>query len=500
MSEQGAVSGGLAKLVEIVHSPPGADWNERNREAFGALFGAPSGRYRKDAEKLVTVRAPYFEGDSGVPFAALIHPSNPTSGPYGGMSFVLFPGEEEPCLIAMVVGTHGLAPDEAILGRPGHARKMQAIARWLNRAFGKGRQVAWAKQDPTRVDIDMPDALRRDWSAYRRIFERYGKVIYAAYKPSQDRQATAQALAAFLDVMFEERGQAPLAGQTSHAQEIRASWFAHLMPSVTRQEVLGLLNRRRFVILEGPPGTGKTLLAWQILREEYGGRGRSIQFHPGITYENFVGGLAPIHTDGALGLHFAPVPGFLMEAAAAALEEPDRPYLLLIDEINRADLSKVLGEAIHLFEADPGFDRIVDLAYDFGPPFHRSLRLPRNLHLLGTMNSADRSIAIVDVAVRRRFAFVTLWPSSEVVAGHGCAAGQRAFERLISIFVEHASEEALALAPGHSYFLEKDERKLPERLRTELAPLLREYLAQGYVTGFAEEIRSYLQWLDSLGT
>lgn len=129
MSARDASSGGLSPLVEIVHSTAGQNWTERNREAFAALFGAPAGRYRKDAEKLVSLRAPSFDGDSGVAFAALIHPANPTSGPYGGMSFVLFPADSEPCLLAMVVGTHGLAPDEGILGRPGHARKMQAIAR-----------------------------------------------------------------------------------------------------------------------------------------------------------------------------------------------------------------------------------------------------------------------------------------------------------------------------------------------------------------------------------
>ena len=116
----------------------------------------------------------------------------------------------------------------------------------------------------------------------------------------------------------------------------------------------------------------------------------------------------------------------------------------------------------------------------------------------GTMNSADRSIAIVDVAVRRRFAFVSLWPSFEVVAEHGCPLSQRAFRELVSIFVEHAPDEALALVPGHSYFLGKDEDQARINLRTSLAPLLSEYLAQGYVSGFAESIRGYMQWLESL--
>jgi 5-methylcytosine-specific restriction protein B len=114
------------------------------------------------------------------------------------------------------------------------------------------------------------------------------------------------------------------------------------------------------------------------------------------------------------------------------------------------------------------------------------------------MNSADRSIAIVDVAVRRRFAFVRLWPRMQVVEQHGCELTQKAFRDLTSIFVEHASDDALSLVPGHSYFLAEDEADARSNLRTNLAPLLAEYLVQGYVTGFAESIRSYLQWLDSL--
>jgi 5-methylcytosine-specific restriction protein B len=114
------------------------------------------------------------------------------------------------------------------------------------------------------------------------------------------------------------------------------------------------------------------------------------------------------------------------------------------------------------------------------------------------MNSADRSIAIVDVAVRRRFAFVSLWPRMSVVEQHGCATMQNAFKELISIFIEHAADDAFPLVPGHSYFLESDESRAKQSLQVNLAPLLEEYLAQGYVGGFAGPIRGYLQKLRSL--
>jgi 5-methylcytosine-specific restriction protein B len=187
-----------------------------------------------------------------------------------------------------------------------------------------------------------------------------------------------------------------------------------------------------------------------------------------------------------------------MQAAVDAAKDRGTPYLLDIEEINRADLSKVLGEAISLLEPKIERPREIELQHDFGPPFHRILSLPENLHIIGTMNSADRSIAIVDVAVRRRFAFVSLWPQMKVVEENGCKLMQDAFKELVSIFIEHAASDAFNLVPGHSYFLESDERKARESLKVNLAPLLEEYLAQGYVSGFAESIRNYLQWLRGL--
>ena len=483
-------------LVDIIHHPP-QNWTDANKAAFEKLFGAPEGRFPKAAEKTMTVRAPEFSSETGVPFAAYIHPSNPTRGAYGGLSFVIFPVPDAPCLVGLGVGTQGLVPDENVLGRPGHARKVRAIANWLNREFGGGSQISWAKQDPTRTDITVPDELQQKWSAYRSVFDRYGKEMYILFRPSSDTNATTEAVKALLDLVFSERGYPPMAGSLVDYDQIRTKWFDQLMPAVGPVQVKEILDERRFVILQGPPGTGKTRMATDLLADHYGGNGRTIQFHANTTYESFVGGLAPVRGDGMLGLQFAPVMGFLMDAAKKAAEDP-RPYLLHIDEINRADLSKVLGEAIFLLETKTDRERTVALAYDFGEPFRRTLHLPKNLHILGTMNSADRSIAIVDVAVRRRFGFLSLWPQMSVVEKHGCQLMQNAFRDLVSVFVEHASDDAFNLVPGHSYFLESDDIRARSNLKVNLAPLLEEYLAQGYVGGFAEPIRGYLQWVRSL--
>ena len=100
------------------------------------------------------------------------------------------------------------------------------------------------------------------------------------------------------------------------------------MPVTTRDDVVGLLKTRRYVIIQGPPGTGKTRMAREMLAEDYAGIGQTIQFHPNTTYENFVGGLAPVQEstsgNGALGFRFAPKPGFLIEAAAQSLRRTRR--------------------------------------------------------------------------------------------------------------------------------------------------------------------------------
>ncbi|MCA9843377.1 MAG: AAA family ATPase [Dehalococcoidia bacterium] len=487
----------MEQLVDLLYRPHDETWHGDAELAFEALFGGGN-RYPETALKReVQIRAPRLDSD-GAPFAALINHAAPNAGAYGGMSFVVFPSVSGSTCFGLVVGTQGLSPDEDVLTRPGHARRTQAIARWLNREFGHGDLVAWAKQDPVRIDQPLPGSVA-SWlgESLAATSKKYGDVMYAMSLVTPDRVLTTIALKAMLDVFMAGHGVATLKPERKEAAEIEASYMAHLMPDLTGSELASMLATRRFVVVEGPPGTGKTRMAIDLIDNHYVGNGTSIQFHPNTTYEAFIGGLSPQSAHGPTGLSFYPKPGALLTAIAAARATPERPYLLHIDEINRADLAKVLGEAIYLFEPKADAARSITLEHQFLGADGQVVEMPENLHVLGTMNSADRSVAILDLAIRRRFAFVSLWPQKTVVNELACDLMKDAFDRLLNIFVDHASGEAMSLMPGHSYFLEQDTDRAKLALQTELQPLLTEYLAQGYVAGFAGEIAGYLQWIDA---
>ncbi|HEY4238325.1 MAG TPA: AAA family ATPase [Kofleriaceae bacterium] len=483
-------------IVALAYTPRD-QWEAIARTAFSEDLGQRYVRVKdltekRNDERRFQLRVNADAKEGALPFAALLPPDQDLSGRYGGMSFVMFPADKpgDPAILSMGVGSSGLAPDEAILGRPGHGRKCAAIAAWLNSRLPG---AAWAKRDPVRIDLGLPRSLTDRLQPWQNALRDYGALLYATFVPPTERTAetdavVADAITAFVDLFFDERRIAIKKDFQQDAERIRRAWMSRVLPGTTDQAVCDLLEQRRFVIVEGPPGTGKTELTSRVLADRYAGRGEVIQFHPGTTYESFIGGLAP-HDGGALGFTFRPVRGHLMNAALAAAANPTQPYLLVIDEINRADLSKVLGEAIYLFEPDKP-DREITLAHEF-ERVGRKLKLPANLHVLGTMNSADRSIAILDVAVRRRFAFVPLWPQTSVVEAHAGPILQRSFHELLMLFVEHASDDALPLTLGHAYFLGGD-NVAHTRLATSVRPLLEEYLAQGYVAGFADEVRAYI--------
>ena len=180
-------------------------------------------------------------------------------------------------------------------------------------------------------------------------------------------------------------------------------------PDRLRMVIHGLEDKGQ-VIFQGPPGTGKTYVARRIAQwyQAQGGNYRIVQFHPSYTYEDFVEGFRPFLTEaGQAGYQLARGP--LRRMAEQAQDNPDARFILVIDEINRGNLSKILGELYFLLEYR---DEEIDLQYS-----PEQFRLPKNLWLIGTMNTTDRSIALVDAALRRRFYFFGFYPDEPPIQG-----------------------------------------------------------------------------------
>ena len=218
------------------------------------------------------------------------------------------------------------------------------------------------------------------------------------------------------------------------------------------EEIDALLEEKRQVIFQGPPGTGKTYAARAIARhlatrEE---RVTLVQFHPSYAYEDFIQGYRPTPHGGTVGFELRDGP--LLRAAEQAREEPGAKHFLIIDEINRGNLAKVFGELYFLLEYR---DEAMRLQYS-----DEAFSVPRNLYIIGTMNTADRSIALVDLALRRRFAFVRFDTGEEPIEGllrRWLKANEPAAEWAADIV-----DKANALlndrdgAVGPSYFMKKD--------------------------------------------
>ncbi|MBV1777598.1 AAA family ATPase [Paeniglutamicibacter sp. ABSL32-1] len=183
------------------------------------------------------------------------------------------------------------------------------------------------------------------------------------------------------------------------------------MESAWLQKQLDLIERRRQIILFGPPGTGKTFVALTLAAHIAGDDRYTeiVQFHPSYSYEDFFQGYRPItSTSGTLTYELTDGP--LRRIVDQAVKNPEYNYVLVIDEINRGNLAKIFGELYFLLEYR---DKPIKLQYSKDD--EDAFILPRNLFLIGTMNTSDRSIALLDAAMRRRFSFVELHPEKQPV-------------------------------------------------------------------------------------
>lgn len=244
-------------------------------------------------------------------------------------------------------------------------------------------------------------------------------------------------------------------------------------------EVGRLLDERRQLVFYGPPGTGKTFIARKLAADLVGPEQvKLVQFHPAYTYEDFFEGFrpAPGRADGTIAFELKPGPS--RRLVDRAREHPEQAFVLIIDEINRANLAKVFGELYFLLEYR---DEAVDLLYSSD---EEGFTMPKNLYLIGTMNTADRSIALVDAAMRRRFAFVSLQPGDEPTRsllamwskplGLGTVAA--------SVLVElnrRIADPDFQIGPAYFMKSESPDAHSPENLeriwRTSIIPLLQEH-------------------------
>ena len=249
---------------------------------------------------------------------------------------------------------------------------------------------------------------------------------------------------------------------------------------IAADEIGQLLLTRKNVILYGPPGTGKTYRAQALARTWRKCQGDSaveqVTFHPSYAYEDFIEGFRPVDGGG-----FDIRDGIFTRLCHKARDAQERQFLLVIDEINRGDVARLFGELITLIEADKrGREFARRLPYS-----QRDFWVPPNLHLLGTMNTADRSISLMDIAIRRRFSFVEFAPDPEVLAAGGPylrEVGDIPLSDLMlginSRLVDAGVDRDRAI--GHSYFLiaataESPLDTLCARLRYDVFPLIEEY-------------------------
>lgn len=260
--------------------------------------------------------------------------------------------------------------------------------------------------------------------------------------------------------------------------------------------IVSILGKKKNIILEGAPGVGKTFmakrLAYSILGYIDNNRVKLIQFHQSYSYEDFVEGYRPTSNG------FKLEKGIFYKLCKEAENNPTQNYYLIIDEINRGNLSKIFGELLMLIEFDKRGENLT-LAYS-----EESFSVPENLYIIGLMNTADRSLALIDYALRRRFSFIRIEPAfeSEKFIKTFNEKFDNKFSNIIEIIkkINEAIEQDKSLGAGfkigHSYFCPNlkdrkgNKKDIEDIITYEILPLLEEY--------WYDDPDSIIQWKNAL--
>ena len=266
--------------------------------------------------------------------------------------------------------------------------------------------------------------------------------------------------------------------------------------------IVGLLRAKKNIIMQGAPGVGKTYaakrLAYSMMGVKDASRVMLVQFHQSYSYEDFIEGYRPS------GAGFELVKGAFYSFCKKAADDEENAYFFIIDEINRGNLSKIFGELFMLIESDKrGPKNKLQLLYS-----RELFYVPRNVHIIGMMNTADRSLAMLDYALRRRFAFVELCPAfdsdgfREYCSGLDNSRFEALVREVVALNKAIAADESLGdgFCIGHSYFCNMDadsctDAALASIVDYELIPMLKEYWFDepGKVREWSDRLRRSLR-------
>lgn len=418
----------------------------------------------KRKKKNVVIRKNLSDDVGNIPYFGFICPEEQSSGPYSDFSLVFFPTPNDDLYVmSLGVGSEGFRNDYQLASHPGTRRMFLKILPQ------ESRYSSFCKPDFTDIEtaITFGDTIVES----EVNLEKYKSVLSIGCLINIEK-GDLDYVKAWIAQYAELRGWASTKLQREEIERSISKCRRQEKDQLQQEkEVINLLNSRKFVILQGAPGTGKTYLAEKIGKEKYD-RGFLIQFHAETSYSDVVEGIVP-KLNITNSVVYERKEGILVEAIKCAINNPNKKFLLIVDEINRANLSNVLGPVFYLFEPKKqvAAGQGVRLETMGGTLLNK---IPDNLHVVATMNTADRSIAVVDFALRRRFAWYTIEPRF-----FGKGEGKELFDKVARLFEKHASDSELNLQPGGSYFIAENREELNAKIEYELMPLMKEYFDEG---------------------
>ncbi len=407
----------------------------------------------------------------GTAYWGFLNPEEETSGQYSDFSFVVFPDDDsdvKTCVVCLGVGSSGFRNDYHLAALPG-------IRRMFLKLKGQNTFFKASFNDIESVSTDLINEIHTSNSKLEKVIKKYRKLLPASCIVDLQEENGVKIIYAWLATYAKIRSWATNKDQRKAIEKA--------LPKISGSEghkeendITDLLEKRKYIVLQGAPGTGKTYTALNIAK----GYDQTFfeQFHAETTFSDFVYGIEPNISKDMSQPQFQAKKGILYQAVEYAINNKNEKVLLIIDEINRANLSNVLGPVFYLFEYQTG-ERNVEISVGD----MKLTQLPDNLYVIATMNTADRSLAVVDFALRRRFAWYTLRPH-EITPGDGKKFMKETYNKFVDIFFQYATDDELNLQPGQSYFIvgtNESAKEMKERMIYELLPLMKEYLTEGYL-------------------